>query len=406
MLAKVSDRILTTLTTALAIVLLLFSGYMFLDNYMIGQNAFSSKELQAYKPEVNGQISFEMIQEVNPDTVAWLTIYDTHIDYPVVQGRDDLEYSMKNMYGKASLTGAIYLSSSNERDFSDRYNVIFGHHIDNNSMFGDLDNYADKEYLLSHGEGLLILPEGKYDLKIFAYMSTHAYDKMVYYVDNKRADLMEYTLEYIRQNSDVFIDENASSINKIIAMSTCSDLTTNGRMILFADAVPHMTQVLEKEEVVEASVEMKVAQGHNLPDEHCALINLICVVFTLLTLFPLTYIRKKFHQFQISREIFQRLEDEQEELNGINSKRCEISTALHKFHRKMVVGLILEIIAVVVSLLVFLFTETLFSSLCFIDAWTWFMIVIFAIALLVDYLFFRYRGKRPPEDFEDILNSV
>ena len=36
---------------------------------------------------------------INPDVRGWLTIDGTHVDYPIVQGEDDMEYVNKGVYG-------------------------------------------------------------------------------------------------------------------------------------------------------------------------------------------------------------------------------------------------------------------------------------------------------------------
>ena len=55
---------------------------------------------------------------INKDVAGWITIDDTHIDYPVVQGKDDMEYINKDVYGEFSLSGSIFLSCMNKKDFS------------------------------------------------------------------------------------------------------------------------------------------------------------------------------------------------------------------------------------------------------------------------------------------------
>lgn len=54
-----------------------------------------------------------LLSEINPDYRAWLTIYDTNIDYPVMQGEDDLFYASRDIYKEVSLTGSIYLAAAN-----------------------------------------------------------------------------------------------------------------------------------------------------------------------------------------------------------------------------------------------------------------------------------------------------
>ena len=56
--------------------------------------------------------SLQELALINPDTRGWLTIPDTHIDYPVLQGNDDMEYINKDVFGEFSLSGSLFLSLS------------------------------------------------------------------------------------------------------------------------------------------------------------------------------------------------------------------------------------------------------------------------------------------------------
>ena len=90
---------------------------------------------------------------------AWLTVDGTKIDYPVVQGETNLEYINQDIYGEFALSGSIFLDSRNDRKFIDSYSLLYGHHMDNGAMFGDVMNYKEKEYFESHKTGTLYLNE-------------------------------------------------------------------------------------------------------------------------------------------------------------------------------------------------------------------------------------------------------
>ena len=182
-IAKIGDKILSFLTTIFAIIVFLYAFYALYDLYYVNQHAFSSYDLQKYKPVISDPnageedvVDFQKLMELNPDAAGWIQVKDTHIDYPVVQGRNDLEYASKDVYGEASLTGAIYLSAENRKDIVDCYNVIYGHHMDNGAMFGDLEHYKDEAYFKAHREGVFYTPERSYRLKVFAVVLTDAYD--------------------------------------------------------------------------------------------------------------------------------------------------------------------------------------------------------------------------------------
>lgn len=58
-----------------------------------------------------------------------------------------MEYINKDVYGEFSLSGSIFLSCMNKKDFSDNYNLVYGHHMANGGMFGDVVSFTEKVIL-------------------------------------------------------------------------------------------------------------------------------------------------------------------------------------------------------------------------------------------------------------------
>ena len=125
--------------------LLLFIGiYSMLDNIWLYNNA-TDKSLFDYKPELNMPLPEE--KKISENQIGWLEIYDTGIDYPVMQGEDNMKYINTDPYGDFSLSGSIFLDSRNDPDLLDTYSIIYGHHMEKNVMFGALDQYiADDDF--------------------------------------------------------------------------------------------------------------------------------------------------------------------------------------------------------------------------------------------------------------------
>lgn len=231
--ARIGNQILSIFASIMILIMLLYGGYSLWDNYMINHGAFLTGDLLKYKPAESGgdNLSLEELAALNKDTRGWLTIDNTHIDYPVVQGEDDMEYVNKDIYGEFSLSGAIFLSCLNSPDFSDSYNLIYGHHMDNGGMFGDVLEFTDEEYFASHDKGNLYLPDKTYKVAVFACMEADAYDKLVY-SHGKDCD-MQKLLDYLKSDSTQYRDIGVTAADKIVGLSTCVDAETNGRVILF-----------------------------------------------------------------------------------------------------------------------------------------------------------------------------
>ena len=233
------ERAISLITTVLASIMILYSGYVLYDNLYVQNNAFASNaDYIDYKPEIiddeSAPLSGRTLASVNSDYRAWLTVYDTNIDYPVMQGEDDLYYASHDVYKRSSLTGAIYLAAANSPDFSDNYNLIYGHHMDNTAMFGGLDQYEDSAYFNAHKTAVLVTSDKVYDLTFFAALKTDAYDDMVYNVGTKDLDALK---EYLAANGIRYNASDANDATKIIALSTCADAETSGRFVIFAVAV-------------------------------------------------------------------------------------------------------------------------------------------------------------------------
>ncbi|WP_273234609.1 hypothetical protein [Ileibacterium valens] len=119
-LANAGNRILSVLTIVVMSIGCLYCFYCLYDDYRQSQAGLPST-MAKLKLDVEDPLSFNQLIAMNPDVMAWLTIDKTHIDQPVVQGDDDMEYLNKGADGKPSLSGAIFLSSQDQSDFSDPY---------------------------------------------------------------------------------------------------------------------------------------------------------------------------------------------------------------------------------------------------------------------------------------------
>ncbi len=239
-LLSAGSTAVSIVSSLMAASLILYSGYALYDTVYTNQSAFSSWDLMQYRPTIEeGEPGFEELQAINEDLRGWLTVYDTHIDYPVVQGENDLEYANKDVYGNSSLTGAIYLATANEPDGSDPYNLIYGHHMDNGAMFGDLDKFADGDFFAQHREGVFLTPQGVYDLTIFAAVQTDAYEDTIYNVGAKRSGDLSALKAYIAAHAVQLDEAGLAGATKIVALSTCASAETNGRLVVFAQMTAH-----------------------------------------------------------------------------------------------------------------------------------------------------------------------
>lgn len=234
MAARVGNRILSIMAGILILLMLSYGVYSLWDTYKIYANSFADEELLKFRPTDAGEDNptLKDLKKLNPDVKAWIQVPKTNIDYPVVQGQDDMEYINKNVYGEFELSGAIFLSCLNKDDFSDPYNLVYGHNMKNGGMFADVADFTNKEYFETHQKGKLYLTDATRKIQFFACMKVTAADAKIYHPDGYRKENLKDLLDYIQANAVQYRDVNVADENSLIALSTCSEAETNGRVVL------------------------------------------------------------------------------------------------------------------------------------------------------------------------------
>ncbi len=221
-----------------ALLVLFYCIYALWDTWAIVNGAGVSSDLLDFKPELNvtgeENPSIQELVAMYPDARAWITIIDTNIDYPVVQSEDNHLYVNYDINGEFSLSGAIFLDFRNAGDFTDTYSILYGHHMEFEAMFGGLDLYIDEEYMESHTQGYLFLPDTTKEIEIFAYASVSAYDSVFFDPIVETTEEKETLLTEIKNQASVYREIEIGEDEPILAMATCSSSGTDVRTVVFA----------------------------------------------------------------------------------------------------------------------------------------------------------------------------
>lgn len=236
-LARIGNRILGIFAALLILALGSYGGYSLWDTFQLYQSAYASSDLIRYKPSADKSPNDPTLADLaalNDEVIGWITLDGTHIDYPIVQSSDDqLEYVNKDVYGEFSLSGAIFLDVNNSPDFTDRYSLLYGHHMDNGAMFGDITEFEDESCFDSHETGTLYLLDGTtYKITIFACVETDAMDAVVFNPTAQK-DSVQELLDHIENLAVQERDIGLTDSDRIIGFSTCEDAETNGRTIVY-----------------------------------------------------------------------------------------------------------------------------------------------------------------------------
>ncbi|MDO4616159.1 MAG: class B sortase [Lachnospiraceae bacterium] len=202
---------------------LFFVGtYGLYDSFLIVHQANDDSILK-YKPGSEDDIPE---QKISGNMTAWLTLEGTEIDDPVMQGEDNFEYLNKNPYGEYSLAGSIYLDSRNSPDYSDEYSLLYGHHMENSAMFGDLDLYRQEKFFREYTEGTLTVGDEVRKITVIAVLNVSATDPVIFSPENRTK---EEILDKIRRDHMYYRQAEGE---QLIAFSTCRYPDTTERTVV------------------------------------------------------------------------------------------------------------------------------------------------------------------------------
>ena len=187
---------------------------------------------ETYKPQSTDTESFEELQKINPEVIGWLTVYGTSIDYPLVQSDDNQKYVNVNAKGEYALSGSLFLDYRNKADFSDFCNIIYGHHMEKKSMFGEVEEFKEQDFFDSHRYGFLYSDGKERGLEFFAFLEDDAYSDVIYNPELEDPEAKEEFLSYIKEHAVCIADLLVASEDHVVLLSTCTPEGTNGRYIL------------------------------------------------------------------------------------------------------------------------------------------------------------------------------
>jgi len=230
---RVTDRIFDVVILTLILLLIAFALFALWDTEQV-RFAADPTRYQIYRPTYEDSVSFDELRAINPDVFAWLTVYGTNIDYPVVQGPDNEKYINTNAYGHYSLPGSIFMDAENDRSFRDFNSILYGHHMEKSVMFGDIGCFCEKEYFDMHRYGNLFFDGTDHGLEFFAFVRTTAYNRTLLNAGITGQAARQQYLDWIYENALVSRDIGVTPEDHILLMTTCSAEATNGRDILIA----------------------------------------------------------------------------------------------------------------------------------------------------------------------------
>lgn len=191
---------------------------------------------------------YKKLFEENNDMYGWIKINGTEIDYPVLYTPEDPNFYINKNWKKEicfeNIGNSIFIAGQTTENSNNI--IIYGHNMNDGSMFGSLKKYRDEAYYQEHK---YIEFDTLYEKQIFEVICVSK--AVVYYEDIKPEDaylFYEHTdlnseeefdeyLENVRANVYYDITTEATYGDELITLCTCNNWRKNGRLLVVAKKI-------------------------------------------------------------------------------------------------------------------------------------------------------------------------
>jgi len=220
---------------------------------MFGEQMDDIGQLISILPHVEGEQEPEMMRIAfdtspldeareltgNPDIIGFLYVADTNITNVILHGEDNYFYLHRDMFGNRNSNGSVFMDFRNAPDFTDRNTILYGHNMNNGTMFHNVRFYMQQEFFEAHPLIKVVIEDYLFVYEIFSAFSTRVdrayrmdfdYIQVLFEDDEEFAGLVEEMMRRSLHETDVV----ASGDDRILVLSTCTNVNRNTRYVVAA----------------------------------------------------------------------------------------------------------------------------------------------------------------------------
>ena len=180
----------------------------------------------------------------NEDMVGWIKVEDTNINYPVVQSVNEPNFYLKHKFDKTySAYGCPYVQENCDVQKPSDNIIIYGHHMNDGSMFTGLMKYRNKSFWEGHKTITFDTLTDRHQYEVIAVFKTVVYtdssDSFKYYEFTDAENAAEFDA-YVAKCKELSLYDTGVSAeygDKLISLSTCEYSRNNGRLVVVAKRV-------------------------------------------------------------------------------------------------------------------------------------------------------------------------
>ncbi len=200
------------------------------------QSEVQETEAASTQPTAIFKRNLTPLIEKNSDCIGWICIPETTVDYPVMHTPDwPQKYLRKNFDGAYSRAGVPFLQA-NANLQSDNL-IIYGHNMNNGTMFSDIVNYRDAEYCKAHPLIELETEQGCKYYRVFAVVRMKTTDPWYDFLTARTSQEYDAAIETLKTKALFETDITPQYGQQLITLSTCYGSSDEDRLVVVAAEV-------------------------------------------------------------------------------------------------------------------------------------------------------------------------
>ena len=167
-------------------------------------------------------VDINKLKEKNGDTVGWINVNNTNINYPYVQGKDNNYYLTHSFDKKYNEAGWVFLDYRNNKTLSNKNNILYAHSRLDKTMFGSLSKTLKSNWY-NNKDNHIIRLSTETQTTMWQIFSVYKIPEATYYITTDFSSDNDYQkfLNTIKERSIHNFNTNLTTDDKILTLSTC-----------------------------------------------------------------------------------------------------------------------------------------------------------------------------------------
>ena len=188
------------------------------------------------------EVDFNELLKKNPDTVGWIQVKGTNINYPIVQTTDNSYYLTHAFDKTKNEAGWVFMDYRNDAVNFNQNTILYAHSRLTGSMFGSLKNILESSWYTNKNNHIIRLSTPT-ENTMWQVFSVYTIPKESYYITPSFNTLEAYSefLNTIKRRSEVEFSAEVNTNDKILTLSTCKDNFGN-RVVMHAKLIKRETR--------------------------------------------------------------------------------------------------------------------------------------------------------------------